>query len=120
MKKCLELFVWLGLLLAPAAAVAQQAAPAPVPAEPVLSQTETIALQSLGEKLQENQKQAQAVQQTRADLVAAVRSVETEIAKAHPGYHLDEATGKLVKDTPAAPAERRPLPVPKPPVAAGK
>lgn len=32
-----------------------------------------------------------------------LHEAETEIAKNHPGYHLDEASGSLVKDAPRTP-----------------
>jgi hypothetical protein len=70
---------------------AQVSATAGQPDVPVLSTAQTVAFQALVEKIQANAKEREA-------LMGVVRQVETEIAKAHPGYHFDEATGAIAKD----------------------
>lgn len=74
-------------------AFAQTSEAPPKVAAPVLSATDSIALMALGEKMQANNKEG-------ASLLQMLRAVEAEIVAAHPGYHLDEATSKLVKDAP--------------------
>lgn len=66
--------------------------PKPVPAvqtAPQLTSTEKIALESIGKEFQQVQQEGQQVAQK-------LQSVEQDIAKAHPGYRLDEKTGKLI------------------------
>lgn len=76
-------------------AFGQAAAPAAAPTpDPQLSATEVVAVQSLSEKLD-------AAKKTLNNLSQVTHLVEAEIAKQHPGCHLDENTGSLAKDAPA-------------------
>lgn len=80
-----------------------QSAPVAAPV-PELTATESVAVQSLAEKLD-------AAKKTLNNLSQATHLVEAEIAKAHPGYHLDEMTGTLAKDAP--PVKDKPADAPK-------
>lgn len=71
---------------------AQEKAPAAVVA-PVLSMTEKLAIGTLIEKLQANAKE-------RENLLSLARQIENEIVKEHPGYHFDEGSGTIAKDSP--------------------
>lgn len=78
-------------------------APQPVQS-PTLSMTEKVALQSISEKMKAVQEQTKAVRD-------ALAQVEVDIAKAHPGFHLNEANGELEKDAgikPIAPTTKAP------------
>jgi len=72
-----------------AAALLQAPAPTPKPAEPELSSLEKQGLISILKEYQQ--------------VMQELSSANIDIAKAHPGYHLDPQNpfnGKLVKDMP--------------------
>jgi len=75
-------------------ASAQTAKPAPV-----LSSTEKIALAAI-------QKEFQRINAENQQAIAALKSVETDVAKEHPGWHLSERTFDLEADLPASPAKK--------------
>lgn len=86
-------------------------APPPLPAAvPVvgeqLTATEKFALNSIAEKNKLVQDQQKAI-------VDALRQVEADIAKAHPGYRFNETTGGLEKDVPP-PAQQQMQRIPPP------
>lgn len=58
---------------------------------PSLTMTEKVAINSIVEK------QKAVLEQQRA-VTDALREIEMEITKNHPGYHLSENTGQLEKD----------------------
>lgn len=74
----------------------------PLAAAPTLTPTEQIALHSVSLESQE-------IQQRSAMLAREINAIEADIAKTHPGFHLDPAeplSGRLVADTPAAPVKK--------------
>ena len=66
-----------------------------------LTFTEASAISAIAEKLQANQTEGQKLGQ-------ALAQIQGDIAKSHPGYHLDLATGALAKDVIPAKAEAKP------------
>lgn len=116
-------------------AFAQESKPAPVlhkrvnaaPVAPKLSATEMLAVRSLAEKIQANQKErAELVgqipsglaskidgnQAERDYLTIAVKQFEAEIVTRYPGFHFDESKGAIVADTPAPTPPTTPAPEP--------
>lgn len=83
----------------------QTAVPATATTAPAESTAEQIALATLTEQLRNNQKQHD-------QLLGLGRQIEAAIRKEHPGFHLDEQTGTIVRD--AAAARPAAAPVPKP------
>lgn len=129
MKKFGMLFC---LLLAVSPAFAQKPAPAVKPAAPAavvpapkprpdvlpLSATERLAIAALAEKMQVSSKalndlldsvprsvalKLQSNESERDSLLAQLRQAEAEIAAEHPGYHFNENTGTITKDTAPSP-----------------
>jgi hypothetical protein len=72
-------------------------------ASPELPFTVQVAINALGQQLQQNRQEHDA-------LVEALHKIEAEYAHDHPGYHYDEETGKPVANVvpkPGAPAEKK-------------
>ena len=82
----------LALLLSASMFGQQNTTPSTAPSTPQLSETEKIAVTSILEKYKTNE-------QVMQDILTTFRTVEVEIKKEHPGYHLDESTLSLVKDS---------------------
>jgi type VI protein secretion system component VasF len=96
----------LALLAFNAVMAAQQATnplppkPVPAPANPVpaLTSTEQLALASLVKQMTDLNNEEKQAQQTRQQVVQAMRAVQSDIAKEHPGYHLDPDSLSIQKD----------------------
>jgi hypothetical protein len=56
-----------------------------------LTTTETVAINSVAEKLGAHQAEINRLQ-------AQLHAIEGEIAAEHPGYHFDEPSGEIVQD----------------------
>jgi hypothetical protein len=82
----------LAIILAISGGALAQAPPPIAPSQPAqLTMTEKVALQSIAEKLKVVNEQMKVARE-------ALVQVEGEIAKNHPGFHLNESNGELVKD----------------------
>lgn len=73
-------------------------APAAPPVPQTLTTTETVAIQAIVDKHNEAQKNAQ-------DTLEVLRQIESDVARAHPGYYWNEKTGSLTKTPEPHPAK---------------
>ena len=63
-----------------------------------LTVTDVIAIGVVGDKLRANARE-------RDSLMMTMRQIEAQVARDHPGYHFDECSNMLVRDTPLRPAQ---------------